>query len=187
MAGYGVRPSRIVVVTRIVKRWRPILLLLITGAVAGLFGLLYSTGSADLPVQDRQPIDFSHQLHAGELQIQCLFCHRHAAESPVASIPPVSLCMTCHQSLDRQTTETDKLLAYWNGRKPIEWVRLQRLPDFVYFTHDMHLQAGLECANCHGRVTDMRHTPRAATYEMGWCLTCHRQRGASEDCWTCHK
>ncbi|MGH7229954.1 MAG: cytochrome c3 family protein [Nitrospiraceae bacterium] len=167
--------------------WRGILIVLVTGTVAGIFGFLYSTGSADLTVQDKQPIDFSHRLHAGRLNINCLFCHRHAEASPIATIPTVSLCMSCHRSLSDQTTETEKLLTHWTEHKPIEWVRLQRLPDFVYFTHEMHLKAGLECMNCHGRVTEIRHTPRAATYEMGWCLSCHRDRGAPVDCLTCHK
>jgi hypothetical protein len=161
--------------------------ILLAGIIATLVGLLYSQGSADLAAQDEQPIDFSHQLHAGQLQIACLFCHRHAADSMTASVPSVSLCMSCHRSLNTQTPEINKLLAHWKDQKPIAWVRLQRLPDFVYFTHEMHLKTGLQCMDCHGRVDTMRHTPRAATYEMGWCLTCHTQRGASRDCLTCHK
>jgi hypothetical protein len=89
--------------------------------------------------------------------------------------------------VDTKGPEITKLFIHWKEQKPISWVRLQRLPDFVYFTHDMHLHAGLQCADCHGRVEQTRHTPRAAAYEMGWCLTCHQQRGASQDCWTCHK
>ena len=164
-----------------------LLLLLLAGGAATILGLLYSTGSADLTGQDVQPIDFSHELHAGRLNINCLFCHRHAADSPVATIPTMSLCMSCHRSMENQSAKTDALLSYWKEQRPIAWVRLQRLPDFVYFTHEMHLRAGLECADCHGRVTEVRHTPRAATYEMGWCLSCHRETGASMDCLTCHK
>ena len=79
------------------------------------------------------------------------------------------------------------LLDHWQRQQPIAWVRLQRLPDFVYFTHERHLAHGLQCSTCHGEVDRMTTTPRAATYEMGWCLSCHRQRGASRDCVTCHK
>jgi hypothetical protein len=167
--------------------WVGILLVLIAAGVASIFGFLYSTGSADLAVQDIQPVDFSHEFHAGHLKIACLYCHRHPRDSMAAGVPSVHLCVSCHRSVESRTQETDKLMAYWQRQEPIPWVRLQRLPDFVYFTHQMHLNAGLQCADCHGRVEMMRHTPRAATYEMGWCLTCHRQRGASDDCWTCHK
>lgn len=168
-------------------RGKAILLVVVTAGAACLFGFLYSTGSADLSSQDVQPLDFSHELHAGRLNIDCLFCHRHAAESATAGIPTVSLCMGCHRSIEPATPDMARLVAHWNDKKPVQWVRLQRLPDFVYFTHAMHVKAGLQCADCHGRVGIMRQTPRAASFEMGWCLSCHTQRGAPHDCWTCHK
>lgn len=164
--------------------------LLVAAAAAGiavLLGSLYALSSADRAGQDIQPVDFSHELHAGRLQLACLFCHRHADKSRVAGIPSLSLCMSCHQSMEQTGPETAKLLAYWNEKQPIPWRRLQRSPDFIYFTHDMHLKGGLSCTDCHGRVEQMRFTPRAATNEMGWCLTCHQERGASTDCLTCHK
>ncbi|WP_447980084.1 cytochrome c3 family protein [Candidatus Nitrospira bockiana] len=164
-------------------------LVLLGAAVALAAGLatLYSQGSADLAAQDRQPIAFSHELHAGELKIACLYCHRHAEISQVAGIPSLRLCMTCHASMPTGSEDARMLAAHWEQRRPIEWVRLQRLPDFVYFTHEMHVNAGLQCAACHGDVERMPHTPRASTYEMGWCVTCHQQQHASLDCWTCHK
>jgi hypothetical protein len=154
---------------------------------AVIVATLYSQGSADLPQQDAQPLDFSHELHAGRLQVACLFCHRHAEVSPVAGIPSMQVCMSCHQSMSSHSPGAQRLQQYWDDGRPVPWVRLQRLPDFVYFTHEMHLAAGLQCANCHGNVEAVSETPRAATYEMGWCLTCHRQREAPQDCWTCHK
>lgn len=150
-------------------------------------GLFYSLSSADLAVQDRQPVPFSHRLHAGTLEIACQFCHRHAKYSPVAGVPSLALCQTCHQSLPQTTPGMKVLQTYWEQKRAIPWIRLQRLPDHVYFTHEMHLFAGLTCTSCHGNVARMTGTPRAPTYEMGWCLTCHEQRGASHDCWTCHK
>lgn len=160
---------------------------MVAGGVAMGIGALYSSGSADLTDQDRQPVRFSHQLHAGTLKINCRFCHRYAAQSPVAGVPSLALCQTCHQALPETTPDMELLQVYWNEKRPIPWVRLQRLPDHVYFTHEMHLFAGLSCVSCHGNVAGMSKTPRAPTYEMGWCLTCHEQRGASHDCLTCHK
>lgn len=169
------------------RPWSGLLVAAAAVGIAVLLGSLYSLGSADRAVQDIQPVDFSHELHAGRLGVDCLFCHRHATESRAAGVPPLSLCMDCHASMDVSSTEEAKLLAYWNEHSPIPWRRLQRSPDFIYFTHEMHLKSGLSCADCHGRVERMRFTPRAATYEMGWCLNCHRERGASMDCLTCHQ
>jgi hypothetical protein len=161
--------------------------LLLTGLMATAVGSLYSTGSSDSASQDLQPMAFSHAWHAGELKVDCLYCHRSATASRTAGIPSMQLCMSCHRNLSHETAETKKLLAHWENRDPVPWVRLQRLPDFVYFTHEMHLRSGLQCANCHGQVEQMPYTPRAASYEMGWCLSCHQAKDASKDCWTCHK
>ncbi|HZR47751.1 MAG TPA: cytochrome c3 family protein [Candidatus Manganitrophaceae bacterium] len=167
-------------------KWAGTLVAVAALAVALIVGFFYSQTSADLWGQDRQPIAFSHQLHAGRLQINCLFCHRSAAQSPAATIPSLSLCMMCHQSLKDKNPEIEKLLTYWTDKKPIPWVRLQHLPGFVRFTHEMHLNAGFKCTECHGEVARMSQTPRAATYEMGWCLRCHERHRASKDCFTCH-
>ena len=167
--------------------WMATALLVVTGILAAAIGLLYSKGSADLIGADTQPVRFSHELHAGRLQVDCLYCHRFADQSTVAGIPTMRLCMGCHQNLAAETKETMVLLDQWKQQTPVAWVRLQRLPDFVYFTHERHLGHGLQCVTCHGHVDEMPYTPRAATYEMGWCLSCHQERAASRDCWTCHK
>lgn len=170
-----------------VPNWKAALAIVACGAVALVVGLLYAEGSLDMSTQDTQPLAFSHKFHAGELGVSCLFCHRYAERSPVASIPSMHLCMSCHQNLPEQTPQTEKLLAHWNAQNPIEWRRLHRLPDFVYFTHEMHLHRGLQCVECHGRVDEMQYTPRASSFEMGWCLSCHQQQGGPQDCLTCHK
>jgi len=168
-------------------QWTGIVVVGVGIGLALIVGTLYSTGSADLAVHDQQPITFSHQRHAGQLGVACQFCHRFASVSPVAGVPPVSICMTCHQSMPTQQPDLKRLTLYWNEQRPIPWIRLQRLPDHVYFTHEMHLFAGVTCQDCHGMVEKMMGTPRASTFEMGWCLTCHQQQHASTDCWTCHK
>ncbi|OQW37287.1 MAG: hypothetical protein A4E19_14085 [Nitrospira sp. SG-bin1] len=164
-----------------------LLVLLLTGVVAAGGGFLYSAGSSDSSGQDMQPVAFSHARHAGQLQVDCLYCHRFAAVSATAGVPSVQLCMSCHHNLIDENEQAKTLSRYWDSQEPIPWTRLQRLPDFVYFTHEMHLRTGLQCADCHGHVERMSRTPRAASYEMGWCLTCHQQRGAPLDCLACHK
>jgi hypothetical protein len=167
--------------------WIATALLIMTAILAAAIGLLYSKGSADLIGADTQPLRFSHELHAGRLRVDCLYCHRFAEQSATAGIPSMKLCMGCHQNLASETVHTAALLDHWKEQIPVSWRRLQRLPDFVYFTHERHLAHGLQCTTCHGHVQQMPYTPRAATYEMGWCLSCHRERDASRDCWTCHK
>lgn len=164
-----------------------IAVLTLAGLAAAATGLMYSTGSSDSSSQDLQPLPFSHSRHAGELRIDCLYCHRAAEVSPATGVPSMQLCMSCHMNLAQENDRTRQLLAYWKDRAPIPWVRMHRLSDVVYFTHEMHLNSGLQCVNCHGNVDQMPYTPRAASYEMGWCLSCHQQRGASRDCWTCHQ
>jgi hypothetical protein len=167
--------------------WHSAGILFAVALIAWSIGLLYSKGSVDLAAQDHQPIPFSHAFHSGKLAIDCLYCHRFAHQSPTAGIPSMNLCMGCHQNINAESDAQKTLLDHWERRQPLAWVRLQRLPDFVYFTHERHLAHGLQCVNCHGLVDATPHTPRAATYEMGWCLACHQERGASRDCVTCHK
>ncbi len=132
-----------------------------------------------------QPIAFSHKLHAGVNGIPCLFCHRYAAKSPNAGLPPVETCVTtCHPIIGLEIKE---LAAYWEKRQPIPWVRVYVLPDHVYFPHMMHIRAGLACANCHGDVAAMEPLTRFANLKMGWCLDCHRGKKVGIDCWMCHK
>jgi hypothetical protein len=154
---------------------------------AGAGGFLYAVGTGDDPAIDRQPVHFSHELHAGRLKVECLFCHRHAEYSPVAGVPTVSLCMSCHLGIKATGSGMQELSSYWTNTTPIPWLRLQQLPDHVYFSHQVHVRSGMQCADCHGSVQTMQETPRAASFEMGWCVSCHAQRQASLDCWTCHK
>lgn len=132
-----------------------------------------------------QPLVFSHKLHAGVDGISCLFCHRHAAEGPVAGVPSVETCVkTCHPHMG---LKIPGLEAYWRNGKSIPWIKVHRMPDHVYFPHMMHIRAGLDCTACHGRVAAMEPLTRVASLKMGWCLDCHRAKKVSIDCWMCHK
>jgi hypothetical protein len=168
------------------KAWLIGGLLVVAGAVVAGVSLLYIL---PLDFSDRspvQPIAFSHKLHAGDNGIPCLYCHYTARRSPVAGIPAVADCRACHLFIAANAPEVKKVMAYWDRREPIPWVRVYGLPDHVYFPHMMHLRAGLACAGCHGDVPAMERVTRKASLRMGWCLDCHRQHKASIDCWTCH-
>jgi hypothetical protein len=144
-----------------------------------------------------QPIEFSHKLHAGDMQIACLYCHVGAETSRHAGIPASNICMNCHMSVTASFAEQQKpmpmespelrklydalalddVLAPVDGKtaKPIAWQRVHRLPDFVYFDHRAHITAAVSCQRCHGPVETMERVRQHETLAMGWCVNCHRE------------
>ena len=136
-----------------------------------------------------QPINFSHRIHAGDNEIDCMYCHVQARRSPSAGVPSVNKCMGCHQEIATDRPQVRLLTNYWQTREPIYWVKVHDLPDFVHFTHKRHVAAGIECQTCHGPVETMDVVSREAPLKMGLCLDCHRQNEVEHgtDCWTCHK
>lgn len=138
-----------------------------------------------------QPIAFSHRIHAGVNQMNCLYCHYTADRSQWANIPAVDVCMGCHRITAAQRPEVQKLQQYWNERRPIPWVRVYFLPRHARFNHKRHVKAGFDCQVCHGPVKDMDLVYQWAPLTMNWCITCHDGRNdlkkkASVDCLTCH-
>jgi len=163
-------------------------LLLIGLCVSMLAGLtiLYNLPLDTSDPSPAQPIAFSHKIHAGDYQIDCRFCHRHAESSPVSGIPDLALCRACHLHIATESPAIKQLMGFWERQEPIPWVRIHQLPDYVYFPHMMHLRAKVDCSYCHGDVSAMVQLKRVAPLKMGWCLNCHRNNQASIDCWTCH-
>jgi Cytochrome c7 and related cytochrome c len=138
-----------------------------------------------------QPIEFSHRLHAGESHIPCLYCHYAAARSQHAGIPAASVCMNCHGLLTRETAELEKLRESVLQRRPIHWMKVHNLPDFVHFDHSQHVLASVACQACHGPVERMVRVQQQMPLTMGWCLGCHEARGVGDhgertDCVRCH-
>lgn len=130
--------------------------------------------------QPDQPIDFSHKVHAGQNEIDCQYCHSGARNSKSAGIPPVNVCMNCHNLVKKGTltgtAEIAKIQEAWDNGKPIEWIRIHNLPDHVYFNHAQHVNAGkLDCAECHGDVKIMSQVMQVNDLSMKWCLDCHRK------------
>jgi hypothetical protein len=145
-----------------------------------------------------QPIPFSHALHAGQYQINCLYCHTGTDRSRAAGVPSEEVCMGCHAQFGQDLAGVQKLKAYWDKREHIEWDQIHRLPEYVKFRHNRHVAKGIPCQRCHGQVQEMDkiHLTSdtvwwpwllpAKKLEMGWCIQCHRQNQASTDCLTCH-
>jgi hypothetical protein len=122
-----------------------------------------------------QPIAFPHKVHAGDNKIPCLYCHYGARTSRHAGIPPASVCMNCHSVLEKQTVEIEKLTEAVQQERPIRWVKVHNLPDFVYFNHSQHVLSGVACQSCHGPVESMVRVKQDKPLTMGWCLQCHRE------------
>lgn len=121
-----------------------------------------------------QPVPFSHKHHVGDDGIACRYCHTSVETSKFAGIPPISTCMTCHSQLYTNQPVLAPLVASWTSGKPLHWNRVNRVPDFVFFNHSIHVAKGVGCVSCHGRIDKMPLTRRAAPLTMQWCLSCHR-------------
>ncbi|AWW00056.1 c-type cytochrome [Arcticibacterium luteifluviistationis] len=151
-----------------------IVLFLLFGAKAtfdGLYGIGVHQGYAPT-----QPIPFSHKLHAGDMEIDCSYCHTGVYKGKQAGIPSASICMNCHNTIKQGSPEIQKIYTALETDQPIEWVRVHNLPDLAYFNHSQHTNvAGLDCENCHGEVNTMEVVEQRHTLTMGWCIDCHRQ------------
>jgi hypothetical protein len=140
----------------------------------------------------RQPIFFRHDVHAGQDQIPCLYCHNTVTISTEPGIPAVQTCFGCHQMIGGSTpahqAEIKKVREAWVNKRAPEWTRVHALPGFVRFPHQRHIKVlGTEsCIICHGDVRSMPQVYQFATLKMGWCINCHVQRNVSRDCTLCH-
>ena len=152
-----------------------------------------------------QPIPFSHAHHAGMFEIPCLYCHTGTDRSRTAGMPSVEVCMGCHASFPNEYDELEGiqiLKQHWEEQTSVPWEQIHRLPEHTQFRHNRHISAGIDCNTCHGSAAEpvegadkLRLVPDTKWWvyglptqklEMGWCIKCHRQNGASQDCLTCH-
>jgi hypothetical protein len=158
-----------------------------------------------------QPINFPHNVHVQQYQIDCQYCHADARRSEYAGLPSVTRCMGCHKITAADRPEVKKLAEYAAKGEPIPWVRVYKIPEFTYFPHKAHIRANLRCQECHGKVEEMTTVaattgPRvvhdlvslvglrgnAPPLTMGWCIDCHREQNRTKnmqaplDCVTCH-
>ncbi len=156
-------------------------ILLVALAVAGAVWALRP------PTAPVQPIAFDHKLHVEKAQMQCTQCHQLADKSRHSGLPTANLCMTCHVAIKFDSPEVKKIAEYRESRRPIPWVRLYELPDFVYYNHMRHVTSGIACATCHLSTGTVTVSRAEREFTMAFCMDCHKERGASNDCATCHK
>jgi hypothetical protein len=148
--------------------------LLLAVLTAGLVLLDLSSFSTRAEVPREQPVPFSHKHHVSGLGVDCRYCHTTVETSAFAGIPPTETCITCHSQIWADSPMLEPVRASWRDNKSLHWTRVHDLPGFVYFNHSIHVNKGVGCATCHGRVDLMPLTWQVSSLTMGWCLDCHR-------------
>jgi len=182
------------------KQW--FLLAFASLLVLGVFGLGLTSAvggqeaqsaAADAPPPEvaltDEPVPFPHNVHAGEYQIDCQYCHFSAERSNQAGIPPMSTCMGCHLVIagEERAADITRLREYYNRGEAISWNRIYKVADHVQFPHLRHIAGGVQCSTCHGNVQEIGVLQELnQDLSMGWCLNCHIEMGASRDCTVCH-
>jgi len=122
-----------------------------------------------------QPVAFQHNLHSGQLGLDCRYCHTSVEVEATSSVPPTETCMTCHSQIRVGDPALAVVQASWDTQTPIEWNRVHDMADYVYFNHSAHINSGVGCSDCHGSVQEMGEIWKNEPMTMGWCLECHRQ------------
>jgi hypothetical protein len=121
-----------------------------------------------------QPVQFSHLHHVLDDGIDCRYCHTSVETSSFAGIPPTKTCMNCHSQIWQSAPILEPVRASFREDRPMQWIRVHDLPDFVYFNHSIHVKKGMGCETCHGRVDQMPLMRQENSLQMEWCLNCHR-------------
>jgi hypothetical protein len=161
--------------TEALKKW--INLLALGAPVYLVFIIWYGVSPEAIRIgyQPVQPVPYSHALHAGELGMDCRYCHSTVERAPKAAIPPAATCMNCHSQVKK---DSDKLIpireAFAENGESVRWTRVHNLPDYVYFNHQAHVNAAIGCESCHGRIDQMVQVFQAKPLTMGWCIECHK-------------
>ncbi len=162
------------------KKVNKLLPLIVVGKVLGItFAILFvwyyfSPKYTDVGYRPTQPIEYSHKLHAGDLGIDCRYCHTGVENGRYAQVPPTQVCMNCHNMIGKDNKKLEALRESWETNTPIQWVRVHDLADYAYFNHAAHIRAQIGCESCHGNVTKMEKVMRVEPLSMSWCLDCHR-------------
>ncbi|MDX1387773.1 MAG: cytochrome c3 family protein [Acidobacteriota bacterium] len=161
---------------------RPVFAVLLLG-IAPVYAIAlvwygFSPKTTDVGYQPQQPVPFSHALHAGELGLDCRYCHTTVEKAAFAAVPPTDVCMGCHTNIKPMSDKLAAIRESHDTGLPVPWVRVHDLPDYVYFNHSAHVSRGVSCVECHGRVDRMEVVYQKESLSMGWCLDCHRNPDA---------
>jgi hypothetical protein len=159
----------------------------LTGLCAAVFVVYwwFSPYHTDVGYAPKQPVAYSHALHAGELKMDCRYCHAMVEQGAIAGVPPTATCMNCHAQVKTGSEKLKPVYDSWadgKGEKSVEWVKIHKLPDYAYFNHSAHLgvgvgenRAAIGCETCHGRIDTMEVVRQVQPLSMGWCIECHSE------------
>ncbi len=150
-----------------------VLVIAIAGSVM-LFGWSHGGFVGSVGIAPAQPVPFSHKHHSGELGLDCRNCHEQVTEQATAGLPPTHTCMTCHSEIWTGSPMLAPVRDSLAKNEPLHWTRVNRLPDYVYYNHSIHIAKGIGCSSCHGAVDTMQLTYAAQSFTMEFCLACHR-------------
>lgn len=147
------------------------------GGVLSIFLVWYyfSPEFTDVGYSPEQPVPYSHQLHVGQLGIDCRYCHTYVDMSSHANVPSTETCMNCHSQIQTASLKLLPVRESWATGNPVPWVKVHQLPDYARFSHAVHVTNGVGCETCHGRVDQMEVVSLVEPLSMGWCLECHRE------------
>ncbi len=165
-----------------VNRLRDVLGVVFLGIVPiyliALVAFGFSPEATDVGYEPKQPVPFSHKLHAGDLGMDCRYCHTTVETAAHAAVPPTETCMNCHAKIRAESPKLVVVRESWATGLPVPWVKVHDLPDYAYFNHSAHVRRGVGCVECHGRIDKMEVVRQHAALSMGWCLDCHRNPDA---------
>lgn len=145
----------------------------LTAIIAGVW-YYFSPEYTDVGYAPEQPIPYSHRIHVSMLGLDCQYCHTEVFNAASANIPPTQTCMNCHTQVRTDQPAIQQIRESWETGDPIEWVRVHNLPDFAFFSHEAHVNVGVGCESCHGRIDNMDVVYQREPLSMSWCLDCHR-------------
>ncbi|MBI2513648.1 MAG: cytochrome c3 family protein [Opitutae bacterium] len=152
-----------------------VIFLFVLGSVATAAVTYYSTPKyLRVGYQPIQPVPFDHSLHAGNLAIDCRYCHAAVEKSGTSSVPTAQTCMNCHSIIKPQSPLLEPVRKSFETGEPVPWVKIHQAPDYVYFNHSVHVNRGVSCVECHGKVNEMSTVWHDKSHSMGFCLDCHR-------------
>ena len=151
-------------------------LLLIGGVVTAGLTYYFTPKYTRVGYQPTQPVPFSHSIHVQQLGLDCRYCHDGVEKSWYSNVPAADTCMNCHSAIRANDPKLEPVRAsYKDQKKPVEWVQVHKLPDYVYFNHSVHVNRGVSCVECHGRIDQMDEVRHEKQFSMTFCLDCHRE------------